>query len=94
MTNCWKCDVCNRTFLIKEDCIKHEKSHYPYLNYKQIACLEALKDRNREVCDFCAQAYYVYGCELNCEHMKTCIKKGYNKFIPNEKLLKITKKDE
>lgn len=89
MKQCWKCDICGKTFLLKEQCLKHEKAHYPCLNYKQIAYLIAQNDRNREICDFCKNAYYVYGCELDCSFMKECIKNGYNKFIPNDKLLEI-----
>lgn len=89
MRQCWKCDICGKTFLLKEQCLEHEKAHYPYLDYKQIAYLIAQNDRNREICDFCKNAYYVYGCELSCSCERECIKNGYNKFIPNDKLLEI-----
>ena len=87
MIQCWQCEVCGKTFPIKEMCLRHEESHYPYLDYKQIAYLIAQKNKNREICDFCKNAYYIYGCELNCSFMKECLKNGYNKFIPNNNLL-------
>jgi len=64
----YECETCHQQFANKDNCLLCEYSHLDnYDNYKYYL-MNIAKD---DICKFCANSYYVYGCELNCSH-KNC----------------------
>lgn len=79
MTTIYMCDICGRTFSNAGAAQVCEISHENDFNKKKVALI---KMENLDPCNYCARAYYVYGCERNCDCEKNC--KDYNLFISEE----------
>lgn len=70
MTTVYICDKCGRAYS------KWQNARYCEINHevnpaKKKAFL--IKHEGSDPCDYCARAYYVYGCERNCDCEKNCI---------------------
>ena len=78
----YECDHCKVQFNSEQDCRIHEILHLQGLEelkyYAQYAT-----DIN--LCNYCDNVYYVYGCELNCEY-KDCGPKNNYKHFKGENL--------
>ena len=68
----YECVFCNSTYTNYETAVSCENEHlemfapnnfYP-LDYIKI--YNMIESRNAEPCDYCKNAYYVYGCEQEC----------------------------
>lgn len=65
------CSFCDKQFDDKISCLVHEKMEH--LGYsKDVSEIISL---GRMPCDYCANAYYVYNCELNCQYREECLPK-------------------
>ena len=85
MTQLWKCDICGKTFLKKEDCEFHEIAHDDCDLETRIRL--KCKNKKLDLCDYCDHVYYVYGCEKDCEVRNKCTyARNYPYFKPSEKL--------
>ena len=72
------CQYCGKEFLKRIDCELHElvqhKDFRPDVG-------EIVADK-KWPCDFCGNAYYVYGCEFACQKLKDCgTKNKYKHFV-------------
>lgn len=79
MKHLYECEYCSEHFDTELGCKLHERLH---LNN-----IDGLKYfiRNitgKDICLYCINAYYVYGCELNCEHKDCGPKNNYKDFEP------------
>ena len=79
MTTVYICDICAKTYSKIAAAAVCEISHNPDPNQKKA---HMIKLGNLDPCNYCARAYYVYGCERNCSCEKNC--NDYNLFIPEE----------
>lgn len=79
MTTIYICDTCGKTFSSACAARMCEISHINDINKKKV---ELIKMECLDPCDYCARAYYVYGCERNCECEKVC--KDYDLFVLKE----------
>lgn len=71
------CSYCAKEFINRDNCKYHEMVKHGA--YNEIAAAHLIRGRNP--CDFCSNAYYVYGCEFNCKHEMDCqYKNGYKHF--------------
>lgn len=68
----YECAFCNSTYTNYETAVSCENEHlkmfapnnfYPLDNIKIYNMIES---RNADPCDYCKNAYYVYGCEQEC----------------------------
>ena len=82
MTTIYKCDTCGREFKSPKECRMCEVSHMAPVD--RIKCLIMLNCGN--VCDYCDNSYYVYGCEQDCEYKDCRHSNNYKDFIPTEPL--------
>lgn len=72
----YECSHCGKQFNNISECMVHEitESHMendPYVK-------EYIVRNEEDVCKFCDNAYYVYGCELDCQY-KECNSTNYYK---------------
>lgn len=79
MTTIYMCDTCGKTYSNVAAAAVCELSHQPDSNQKKAY---VIKLRNLDPCNYCARAYYVYGCERNCDCEKNC--KNYSLFVSEE----------
>ena len=65
------CNYCDKEFSDKLTCLVHEKmAHIGYS--KDVAEIISC---GYQPCDYCANAYFVYGCEQGCQHKLECMEK-------------------
>lgn len=65
------CNYCDKEFPDKLTCLVHEKmEHIGYS--KDVAEIISC---GYQPCDYCANAYFVYGCEQGCQHKLECMEK-------------------
>lgn len=65
------CSYCDKEFQDKLACLVHEKvEHIGYS--KDVAEIISC---GYQPCDYCANVYYVYGCEQDCQHQNECLAK-------------------
>ena len=76
MKQVWRCDTCGRIFDDSRKCSEHEISHLPCSEQKK-AILSKCNYTGKEICDYCTHAFYVYGCEFDCQFKDRCTKKSY-----------------
>lgn len=77
------CDFCNKEFSSEVQCKIHEKVEHE--GYPKDASF--ILGWGHDPCEYCAHAYYVYGCEQECEHKKDCLEKHkWAKFEFNKEL--------
>jgi hypothetical protein len=82
MTTIYKCDTCGREFKSPKECKMCEVSHMSTVD--RIKCLIMFNCGN--VCDYCDNSYYVYGCEQDCEYNDCRHSNNYKDFIPTDPL--------
>ena len=71
------CSYCGKEFVDKATCRRHEMVEHG--KYNEIAAAYLVSGKNP--CDFCNNAYYVYGCEFDCKHKMDCqYRNGYKHF--------------
>ena len=82
MTTIYKCDTCGHEFDNSRECRICEVSHLsPVDRIKYLIMLNG-----GSVCDYCANSYYVYGCERDCKYKDCRFSNGYKDFVPTEPL--------
>lgn len=83
---CYICSVCNKVFYSEKEVYDCELNHKELnLNEKIFLMCQYNKE---DICDYCDNSYYVYGCERDCS--KKCKIKNKdnteNMFVPVEPL--------
>lgn len=75
----YRCIYCHSLFLNEQEAIKCEDKHlfeYRLKHGKDSFFIDwfikVLKSRNEDPCSYCKNAYYVYGCEFDCEKKECC----------------------
>ena len=79
MRTIYICDICGKTYsqaIAAQTC---EISHDTSEDRKKAMTIKLNK---LDPCDYCARAYYVYGCELDCSCEERC--QDYSQFISKE----------
>ena len=71
MIHCFKCEYCGQVFDDTKTCLEHEISHYPCSEQKR-KILAKCNYNGKTLCDYCGHAFYVYGCEFDCEYKTKC----------------------
>ena len=73
MTELYRCDKCQKIYTSPDDAILCEMMDCGWEEgvAKILAC-------GLDLCDFCKEQYYVYGCEPDCKDRKEC--NIHNKF--------------
>lgn len=71
MKHCFKCEYCGQVFDDTKTCLEHEISHYPCSEQKR-KILAKCNYNGKTPCDYCKNAFYVYGCEFDCEYKTKC----------------------
>jgi len=80
MTTVYKCDFCKKEFTNDYLCKLHELQHLKKI--KQIKN-ELIQDSKINICDYCNNGYYVYGCEFDCGFITECNScNNYKNFVP------------
>lgn len=80
----YECETCHQQFATQDDCIHCEYSHLDnYDNYKYYL----MNAKGDNICKFCNNAYYVYGCELDCSYTNCNRTNNYKDFIIKENKL-------
>lgn len=80
MTTIYMCDTCGATYKTPERANNCELSHMTNEKDRQI---HILKTNNIDPCMVCERAYFVYGCEWNCQCQSKC--NNYSLFILKER---------
>lgn len=71
------CSHCGKEFIGEATCRYHEMVKHG--GYNEVAADYLVCGRNP--CDFCDNAYYVYGCEFDCKYKTECrYRNGYKYF--------------
>lgn len=65
----FECDYCQKQFEDKYECHDHELSEHINDADKIKYCI--INILNEDICSYCSELYYVYGCEPDCSH-KDC----------------------
>ena len=76
MTTIYMCDICGKTYSNAKSARVCEISHDNSLNRKKAHLIEL---ESLDPCNYCARAYYVYGCERNYDCEKNC--NDYSLFV-------------
>lgn len=72
------CSYCNKELPSERDCRYHEMVVHG--GYNSVAAAQLVDGKNP--CDFCSNAYYVYGCEFDCGYKLICTRcNGYAHFV-------------
>ena len=78
----YECNVCGQQFDSPTECEAHEHTHSG-LDYN-LMIKTSLLIKQEDICDYCANSYYVYGCEQDCKNDDCGFKNNYKDFIPTE----------
>lgn len=71
------CSYCNKELPSERDCRYHEMVVHD--GYNSVVATQLVDGKNP--CDFCSNAYYVYGCEFDCQYKMDCqYRNGYKHF--------------
>ncbi len=82
MTIIYRCDTCGQGFKTQKECRMCEASHMaPVDRIKYMIMLNC-----ESICDYCANSYYVYGCEQDCQYKDCRCSNKYKDFVPTEPL--------
>ena len=76
----YECNVCGQQFDSPEECYAHEGTHFGL--DENLVIKTALLIKQEDICDYCGNSYYVYGCEQDCEHKECSFINNYKDFIP------------
>lgn len=74
----YECETCHQQFTNKDDCIRCELSHI--VNKDERYKYYVINAMGENICKFCENAYYVYGCELNCSYADCNSSNNYKNF--------------
>ena len=75
----YECDICGQLFDSSRRCRVHEASHFSGLEKIKY---ELIHSQEEDICDYCGNSYYVYGCERDCEHKECSFINNYEDFVP------------
>lgn len=78
MTTKYICDVCGKEFGSSWVCRSHEAQHFSGVERIKYE----LDWKQEELCDYCANSYYVYGCEQDCKFNDCNYDNNHKDFIP------------
>ena len=87
----YECDYCDAQFPNEAMCRCHEADHLSDMDKFKYYLKYIV---HGDICSYCAHAYYVYGCELNCEHRGCCDTNNYKDFTPVRTLKVKTKEGD
>lgn len=77
----YECEVCGELFGSSRRCRMHEASHFSEVEKIKYELIHAQEE---DICNYCANSYYVYGCEQDCEYDDCGFRNNYKDFIPTE----------
>lgn len=77
MNKVYQCEFCGQIFSNKDKCLEHEIAHLKSVDINE-AYKHLIKYKESSICEYCENAYLVYGCELDCKY-----KKGYPSYCNN-----------
>ena len=77
----YECEVCGELFDSLRRCRVHEASHF---SGAEKIKYELIHTQEEDICDYCDNSYYVYGCEQDCEYDDCGFRNNYKDFIPIE----------
>ena len=80
----YECECCHRHFDDMHECVVHELSHY---NDEEAIKYHIVNVIKKEICDYCNNVYYVYGCESSCDFKTCCVANNYKDFKVKEGVL-------
>lgn len=80
MRTIYKCDVCGKEFGSAVLCMHHEAAHFDGVERIKYE----LSAQGEEVCDYCKNSYYVYGCEQDCNYNDCAYCNNHKDFVPVE----------
>lgn len=75
------CEVCGKSFVNSIECRWHESNHYHGVEKIKYELIHAQEEN---ICDYCKNSYYVYGCEQDCKYSKCSHSNNFKNFIPAE----------
>lgn len=75
----YECEVCGELFDSSRRCRVHEASHFSVAEKIKYGLIHTQEE---DICDYCDNSYYVYGCEQDCEHKECSSINNYKDFIP------------
>lgn len=73
----YECEYCRKQFDTKVECQKHEILHLHDVDKLKYYVTNVLND---DLCSYCANSYYVYGCERSCAYHNCNHKNNYRYF--------------
>ena len=73
----YECEFCGTLYDSSRECMDHEREH---LSDKDKIVYDIHVLIREDVCDYCTESYYVYGCEKDCKH-KDCSPINYFKYF-------------
>lgn len=73
----YECERCHRQFGDEHKCMVHELSHY---SDEEAIKYYITKVVNKEICHYCDNVYFLYGCEANCRFKTCCSANNYKDF--------------
>lgn len=77
----YECSYCEQQFNTEQQCYDHEMDeHFEGVDKIKYCIVNIL---NEDLCQYCKNVYYVYGCEPNCSHKHCVSSNNYKDFIWN-----------
>ena len=83
MTTIYRCDKCDREFDSAKECRVHERSHFHGINRIKY---DLIHNQEVDICDYCDNSFYVYGCERDCGYRNCNYINLYADFVPTKPL--------
>ena len=79
MKTIYECEHCGKQFSDRACCAYHEVLHLKNLEKIKYYLINISP---KDVCDCCANAYWVYGCERDCSYVDCKHNNNYKDFKP------------
>lgn len=79
MKHLYECEYCSEHFSTELGCKLHEMSHLNDIDGLKYCIRHVI---GKDMCLYCINAYYVYGCELDCKHKDCGQANNYKYFEP------------
>ena len=73
----YECEYCHKQFNDKHQCETHELLHF---NSDERTKYYIHSKMGYRFCEYCANSYLVYGCELDCQYKDCCLDNHFQDF--------------
>ena len=77
----YECEFCGQQFDSSRRCRAHEANHF--FGIEKIK-YELIHSQEEDICDYCDNSYYVYGCERDCQHKDCNFSNRFKDFVLKE----------